>query len=548
VIGHQSASGGKAVSRRVLRSSGAVFALAIVVETAFLFLVGERSSSRLLLGIPGSAVALIVTLAGTLAGPAIGVGVALIGGLAFFAFIADFGAASSLFGTLVGTAIWCVAAVISGLVAERMRTHRRRHRWVARSLGRESYVREAIDRILAQSLSLEAGDTRAVAAKICSGAREILGSDWVRLYVVEGEWLRLEGGEPYAPLLPVGATFALADFPDELLRSRTPLVVTDAAAVGLPTGLAVAASGLSVSSSIAAPLLVGERLTGFLVCSWIGVIPETDGELVGVAARFADQAGAAFEHARRRDAQAELEELHAVLERSLLPPSRLRHSDLSIISRYRPSEARLRLGGDFLDVMNLPRGGLALIIGDVSGHGPAAAALGATLRAAWQALIVAGADRATIRATLDATIVRERHDEEAFATACLIWIDRTAEGDRLHCLNIGHPLPLLLGGAVKALSARPALPLGVGGEERWEPTIVTLAAPWSLLAYTDGLIEGRAAPGSLERYGEQRLIAHLSRMDTVDGAALDGLLAAVVAANGGPLVDDVALLVVSRPR
>ena len=66
------------------------------------------------------------------------------------------------------------------------------------------------------------------------------------------------------------------------------------------------------------------------------------------------------------------------------PPRHIVRPDLEVITRYLSSEGRLRLGGDFIDVMSLPREGLALIIGDVSDHGPAAAALGATLRATWQ--------------------------------------------------------------------------------------------------------------------------------------------------------------------
>jgi serine phosphatase RsbU (regulator of sigma subunit) len=79
---------------------------------------------------------------------------------------------------------------------------------------------------------------------------------------------------------------------------------------------------------------------------------------------------------------------------------------------------------------------------------------------------MSGADRATIRATLDATMIRERRNEDAFATACLAWIDRAGEWDRLHFVNIAHPLPLLVSREVKPLAAPPSLPMGVGGGAR----------------------------------------------------------------------------------
>jgi serine phosphatase RsbU (regulator of sigma subunit) len=247
-----------------------------------------------------------------------------------------------------------------------------------------------------------------------------------------------------------------------------------------------------------------------------------------------------------RRAEDEVTRLHEALELQLVPPARIERPDLEVITRYLPSEGRLRLGGDFLDVMSLPRQGLALIIGDVSGHGPTAAALGATLRATWQGLVTSGADRATVRATLDATMVRERRDEDAFATACLAWIDRVGDWDRLHVLNIAHPLPLLLTDGVAPLAAPPSLPMGVGGEARWEPVIVTLTPPWTLVCYTDGLVEGQAGPGSSDRFGDDGLVAELSRLAPIDEPAVGRLLAGVEAANGGPMKDDVALVVVSR--
>ena len=247
-----------------------------------------------------------------------------------------------------------------------------------------------------------------------------------------------------------------------------------------------------------------------------------------------------------RQAQDEVGRLHEALELQLVPPAPIENPDLQVITRYLPSKGRLRLGGDFLDVMSLPRKGLALIIGDVSGHGPAAAALGATLRATWQGLVMSGADRATVRATLDATMIRERRDDEAFATACLAWFNRVGDGDRLHVLNIAHPPPLLMNPEVAPLAAPPSLPMGVGGEARWEPVIVTLTPPWTLFFYTDGLVEGLAVSDSPERLGEAGLMARLGDLAPIDEPAVDALLAGVESANGGRMDDDVALVVVSR--
>ena len=61
---------------------------------------------------------------------------------------------------------------------------------------------------------------------------------------------------------------------------------------------------------------------------------------------------------------------------------------MTLIGEYRPGERHLELGGDFLDVVDLGDHGLAVICGDVSGHGPDAAALGAMLRVSWEALVL----------------------------------------------------------------------------------------------------------------------------------------------------------------
>lgn len=88
--------------------------------------------------------------------------------------------------------------------------------------------------------------------------------------------------------------------------------------------------------------------------------------------------------------------------------------------------------------------------------------------------------------------------------------------------------------------------MGVGGEARWEPVSVTLTPPWTLMFYTDGLVEGLASPGSPNRFGEEGLVKYLRHHGPVGEAAVDELLACVEAANGRPMSDDVALVVVSR--
>ncbi len=119
----------------------------------------------------------------------------------------------------------------------------------------------------------------------------------------------------------------------------------------------------------------------------------------------------------------------------------------------------------------------------------------------------------------------------------------------------GHPPPLCLGESVRPVGdGKFGHLLGVMPAPVWSPAEVALGEGTRLLLFTDGLIEGRAAPGSSERVGLEGLIALLDDLarrytmgDGRDTALLDGLLTEVVRRNGGPLSDDVALCLVSIP-
>ena len=205
----------------------------------------------------------------------------------------------------------------------------------------------------------------------------------------------------------------------------------------------------------------------------------------------------------------EAEAMHRRLEQALMPSLPVEHEGLDVRTYYRPGEHRLKLSGDFIDVLDRGDQGVAVICGDVSGHGPRAAALGAMLRASWQALTVTGAQPSAVVSGLRAVLERERKSPVTFATLCLAWID--GRGSEVTLLNSGHPVPfLVVGSHVVPLPARPMPPVGTVDWPVEDPLRMALPEGWQLFFYTDGLIEGRAAPGSAERYGEQRLIAAVS--------------------------------------
>ncbi|GAA4787261.1 fused response regulator/phosphatase [Streptomyces ziwulingensis] len=276
---------------------------------------------------------------------------------------------------------------------------------------------------------------------------------------------------------------------------------------------------------------------------------ELDSRLLSRAIRYAVERKRS-DSAERRLAEGRLRaQENARLERGLLPTPLLEGSSLRFAARYRPGRSRALLGGDFYDVVRTPDGTVHAMIGDVCGHGPDEAALGVELRIAWRALTLAGLCGDQLLGTLQEVLEHERADDEIFATLCTV--DITPDGRRAGLCLAGHPAPLV---AVPGLPAR-LLPydnngpaLGMLRGARWPRTQVELGPAWSLMLYTDGLIEGHIGQGR-ERLGQEGMV-ELVRRQLSEGLRGECLLRATVnevrALNGGELADDVAVVLLDR--
>ncbi len=229
----------------------------------------------------------------------------------------------------------------------------------------------------------------------------------------------------------------------------------------------------------------------------------------------------------------------------------MRDGRVALTTGYRPGRRRALLGGDFYDAVELDDGTLHLIIGDVSGHGPDEAALGACLRIAWRTLTLARRPQRETLALLQQMLEHERHAPDMFATLCVV----VAAPDRAsgELFLAGHPPPVLIDGqGLRLLDVEHVSPpLGFVDPGRWTPNPITLDGDWALLLYTDGLIEGRVGAGS-ERLGTDRLIDLLARHGTTaaaylttPGSLLDELVEEVEGLNGGELTDDLAMVLVT---
>lgn len=237
----------------------------------------------------------------------------------------------------------------------------------------------------------------------------------------------------------------------------------------------------------------------------------------------------------------------ARMQRGLLPSPLLAGSGVRARSFYRAGRARSIIGGDFFDAVLGPDGSVHAIVGDVCGHGPDEAALGALLRVSWRALVLAGVHEPQQLPKLQQLLVSERHDQILFTTVCTVTIrpaTPAAAGELLVRLA-GHPAPITLLGGARPITPPIGLPLGISDAATWEAIRTPLDEPWALLLYTDGLIEGRV-PEPDQRLWEEGLLAVLARERDTDLELLPArLVKRAQELNGGPLSDDVAILLLS---
>ncbi len=226
----------------------------------------------------------------------------------------------------------------------------------------------------------------------------------------------------------------------------------------------------------------------------------------------------------------------AAMQTSLLPPLPT-YPGVTLAARYHPAMSELDVGGDWYDAFALPAGGLALVIGDVTGHDADAAAKMAELRNLLRAVAChQGFSPASTLSALEETT--RRLQVEASATCLLATIDPASNGvRRLRWSSAGHLPPLLLReGEAQFLDTAADLMLGVDhGSTRTEHS-ADLLADDVLVLYSDGLVEDRRS------HLDDRL-ALLGRV-AVSGphTAPDYLVHWLLAEMAGNGSDDVALL------
>ncbi|HEX9968879.1 MAG TPA: GAF domain-containing SpoIIE family protein phosphatase, partial [Acidimicrobiales bacterium] len=290
----------------------------------------------------------------------------------------------------------------------------------------------------------------------------------------------------------------------------------------------------TIATAVVVPLVRRDEVVGALV---MADHPEggrtLDADDVALAEELARRAAVAVENAQLYAAQRGVAE---TLQRSLLPEKLPDIPGLEAAARYLPGGPGVEVGGDWYDVFALPTGSVAFVMGDVVGHGVAAASLMGQLRNALRAYALDGLGPALLMARLNA-LLTELGTNDQMAT--LVYAVYDAETATLELTNAGHPPPLLMqpDGIAAFVEGGAGVPLGAMPNARYTQVTIPLAHGASFLLYTDGLVENRQA--SLEQGLEVLRQALVDGPETL-AALCDHVLLRSLGDRGNE--DDVALL------
>jgi len=261
-------------------------------------------------------------------------------------------------------------------------------------------------------------------------------------------------------------------------------------------------------------------------------------ETVQTALSLAAQAALAIDNGRLYQQQKEFAD---TMQRSLLPRTRPTLPGLAIGEVYE-SSARVDVGGDVYDYLVLGDGSLAVVLGDVTGHGIEATADMAMAKFVFRSLAREHPRPGDFLAAANDVVVGEIAPGK-FITMAYVTVD--PRDGTVVAASAGHPAPLVVSaeGSVEQLEVG-GLALGVEASQLYDEQRTTIAPGELVVVFTDGVVEARRDG---ELYGQARLSdvlarAHRQAPAEIARAVLDDCRAYA----GGELPDDCAVVVIKR--
>lgn len=235
---------------------------------------------------------------------------------------------------------------------------------------------------------------------------------------------------------------------------------------------------------LAVPAVSAGQAAGFLAFARTGGSTEFSDADVSKAARLAAGTATGITNALALLRQRSIAD---TLQRSLLAAEPAVPPGIEIAARCLPAAGQI-VGGDWYDIVALPGGRSGLIVGDVMGHGPEAAAVMAQLRAAAHALAQLDLEPAELLGNLDRTTMTLRRS--VLATCVYAVIDPAGQSCTLSAAGHLPPVLAVPGGATRVLDLPAGQSLGLGPAVYGQARIKF--PPGAVIAlYTDGLVETR---------------------------------------------------------
>jgi len=244
---------------------------------------------------------------------------------------------------------------------------------------------------------------------------------------------------------------------------------------------------LSGASMLMLPLIARGTMLGFFACTRQEGFRRFDAYDIEIGMDFASRAAVFIDNARRFSRE------HATaltLQRSMLPTGLSYPSSVEVKHRYLPGSKLIEVGGDWYESIALPGGRVALVVGDVAGHGVRAAVTMGRLRTAIHTLAMLELAPAESLQQLDELMHTLGEREPHFATCAYAVYD--AVSGECEIAVAGHLPPLLVhpDGSNELLDVPPAPPLGVGDGEV-ESRLFKIEDGSLFVLYTDGLVENK---------------------------------------------------------
>ena len=396
-----------------------------------------------------------------------------------------------------------------------------------------------VSRAFAQSLSLQT--TLEAAAKTIA---ELVGVDVAVLYIpderqenLEARALHVARGELEEPMRAIlGRSLPLSGDVARVVREGLVLRLTHESAEASDSLRLLGPFLERGSTAVVLPVATPKEVLATVTLISLNPEQPIRDETIEAALAIVGQAALAIDNARLYEQQKAFAD---AMQRSLLPDYEPQIVGLDVGATYAAS-ARVEIGGDLYDFMVLEDGALAVVLGDVTGHGVDAAADMAMVKFTFRSLVRRYPEPGAFLAAAN-EVVLEEVELGKFVTMVYLRVDPART--ELICASAGHPRPRLLraDGSVESLPVG-GLALGIVGNQTYEEIRIPYATGDAVVLYTDGVIEARRGR---ELYGTPRLDSFLAAHHELGARKLaDAVLADCREYTGGPLFDDCAVVVV----